>query len=96
MNGTVHESLVTVTSVEHRGALASRMRVTHVETSDSEDLGDECFDLDSCCDAAERAMIERLRQVLRPVAVPAGLLDRIEATLDRCCLDESPNSIRNV
>ncbi|MBW3087297.1 hypothetical protein KIH77_00865 [Bifidobacterium sp. 82T24] len=38
---------------------------------------DGCFDIDTCCDAREKAMIEALRAYLRPVNAPECLIERL-------------------
>ncbi|WEV63559.1 hypothetical protein [Bifidobacterium sp. ESL0732] len=50
---------------------------------------DECFNPESCCDASEKALIAELRGLLRPATAPQCLFAKLEATLDRCCLEES-------
>ncbi|WEV76439.1 hypothetical protein [Bifidobacterium sp. ESL0800] len=50
---------------------------------------DECFNPESCCDAREKALIAELRELLRPTAAPECLIAKLQATLDRCCLEES-------
>lgn len=48
---------------------------------------EDYFDPESSCDARERALIAQLRSLLRPVVAPVCLIERIEATLDRCCVE---------
>ena len=46
-----------------------------------------CFDLDTCCDARERALIMAMRAYLRPDVAPECLMKRLRATLDHCCCE---------
>jgi hypothetical protein len=59
-----------------------------VQTSLShiEQVQEDYFDPESC-DAREKALITQLRSLLRPIAAPECLIERIEATLDRCCVE---------
>ncbi|MCI1935047.1 MAG: hypothetical protein LKJ44_03435 [Bifidobacteriaceae bacterium] len=48
----------------------------------------ERFNAETCCDAREKAMIEALKQYLRPQQAPATLLGRVLHCLDRLCDEE--------
>lgn len=44
----------------------------------------ECFDINTCCDDREKAMIEMLRAYLRPDGAPDCLIERLR----QCLRDE--------
>ena len=45
--------------------------------SDAAGATGDCFDIDACCDAREKAMIQALRAYLRPVNAPECLIERL-------------------
>lgn len=48
----------------------------------------ERFDAEASCDAQEKAMIQALKNYLRPQQAPADLLGRVMHCLDRICDEE--------
>ncbi|WEV72879.1 hypothetical protein [Bifidobacterium sp. ESL0790] len=76
-----HGSRVTVS--QRSGDASVQVSVTEVDVRDG-----DCFNPETCCDAREKALINELRALLRPTCAPQCLITRLEATLDRCCLED--------
>lgn len=53
----------------------------------------ERFNAERCCDAQEKAMIDALKDFLRPQQAPADLLGRVMQCLDRICDEEESGSV---
>lgn len=86
MEGQIeHGSRVTVSQRDSDASM--RVEVTEVSVSDG-----ECFNPETCCDVRERALINELRALLRPTCAPQCLISRLEATLDRCCLEDQSSA----
>ncbi|PJM72639.1 hypothetical protein CS006_08715 [Bifidobacterium primatium] len=83
-SGVVRRTMVEETVIRVDGGDAA---TTSLPASDG--MGD-CFDIDSCCDAREKAMIEALRAYLRPVNAPDCLIDR----LHRCIRSAAQDAAR--
>lgn len=83
-----HTSRVVVRSQHADGLTRTDIEISRYD-SNNRVSDDECFNPESCCDAREKAVIAELRELLRPTSAPECLIAKLEATLDRCCLEES-------
>ncbi|WEV69820.1 hypothetical protein OZX73_02835 [Bifidobacterium sp. ESL0775] len=89
MDGSIERtSRVVMTSRSADGVTRTDIEISRYDSS-SRVSDDERFNPESCCDAREKAVIAELRELLRPTCAPQCLIAKLEATLDRCCLEES-------
>ncbi|WEV73538.1 hypothetical protein OZX74_06315 [Bifidobacterium sp. ESL0798] len=89
MDGRIKRtSRVVVRSQHSDGVMRTDIEVSRYD-SESRLPDDECFNPESCCDAREKVLIAELRELLRPAVAPECLFAKLQATLDRCCLEES-------
>ncbi|WEV66893.1 hypothetical protein OZX72_06440 [Bifidobacterium sp. ESL0769] len=89
MDGRIERtSRVVVRSQHSDGMTRTDIEISRYDSSNRVS-DDECFNPESCCDAREKALIDELRDLLRPTSAPQCLIAKLEATLDRCCLEES-------
>lgn len=73
-DGVTHTHVQTSESVDE-----TRVSLTDGGGRRSEATGreDACFDVDTCCDAREKALIESIRAYLRPQRAPESLVRRL-------------------
>ncbi|MFT8355758.1 MAG: hypothetical protein ABF780_03745 [Bifidobacterium aquikefiri] len=82
MNGRIeHTEHVSLTRDSDGRLVRTSIEVTKVSTSS------QCFDPSTCCDAHERAVIETLRDYLRPQVAPQCLLRRLHQFMDETTSD---------
>lgn len=85
---TERTSRVVVTSQCADGVNRADIEISRYDSNNTV-ADEECFNPESCCDAREKALIAELRELLRPTCAPQCLISKLQATLDRCCLEES-------
>lgn len=76
-----HDKQISVTRKADGTIVHSSIEITRVSSSS------QCFDPRTCCDAEERALIEAVRDYLRPQVAPQCLLRRLRTFMDETTAD---------
>ncbi|MFT9008201.1 MAG: hypothetical protein ABF489_07475 [Bifidobacterium sp.] len=89
-----HTEHVSLTRDSDGRLIQTSIEVTKVSSSS------QCFDPSTCCDAQEQALIEVLRDYLRPQVAPQCLLRRLhhfmnETTMNETTMDETTSDLKH-